>query len=120
MKLVVVITAITFTVGSFISGDAFYGYINDEKKPCISNFRDLEYEFGYNLQKMLNEEENINEESGMNSQQMAYEIIYSSDNPEKNGEVHVVNVGETEFHYYVPSYCYVEEGIFGPTLWRKT
>jgi hypothetical protein len=91
-----------------------YQEIYNTPKPCIRNFKDVW--FGQHIQNMLRDDEKTFPNSDVTPRDMAISVIEYGDEP---ASLYTIELGETKIEYYVPSYCYAEDGFFEPTLWRK-
>ena len=101
------------TVTAFYTGMK-YQEVYNTPRPCIENYTDAW--LGYNIQKMLWDDETKFENSDMTPRDMAVQVINHGDTP---ASVYTVEAGETKIEYYVPEYCYAEDGFYRPILWRK-
>jgi hypothetical protein len=86
----------------------FYPFDEDVRVPCIRNFNDIW--ISGDMQNMLNDPE---------TRKIAENIIDVGKDRINGPSVYVYRVGEVERLFYIPPYCYVEPGLFEPTLWRK-
>jgi len=115
MKIRVAILCCGIAVASFAVGTKYQEYYHT-KIPCIQNYNDAW--FGYNIQTMLNDDKTV-WENGNTNRDIAMKVINHGDKPEDRASVYVVSAGKMKIEYYVPSYCYVEERLFQPILWKK-
>jgi hypothetical protein len=76
---------------------------SDQKQPCIRNF--VEPQFSGFIQNYIDSD----------NEELQNSII----NALSKDEIYTRVIGNIRIHYYVPSYCYVEETFSGPVLWKK-
>jgi hypothetical protein len=114
MKIRVAMACAGIAVMSFFGGMKYQkNYLTPI--PCVQNYADG---FGYYIQSMLRDTKTI-WESGATNRDIALDVIHYGKTPEDRASVYVYEAGKTKIEYYVPSYCYVEERLFQPILWKK-
>lgn len=91
-----------------------YQELYNTPEPCIENYQ--EAWFGFHMQRMLWDDETNYLNSNMTPRELVISVINYGDEP---ASVYVVEAGETKIEYYVPSYCYAEDGFYRPILWKK-